>query len=72
MRACFRACECESTKANPARWRLHMYDNPMIDPPSEVSDLGVEHVREYLRAVKVISAWDPDDVTEFNRHGLGG
>ena len=49
-----------------------MYDNPMIDPPSEVSDLGVEHVREYLRAVKVISAWDPDDVTEFNRHGLGG
>jgi hypothetical protein len=25
----------------------------MLDPPAAVSDLGVEHVREYLRAMKV-------------------
>ena len=48
--------------------RLHVYNNPLVDPPTEVADLGVDHVREYLRALKVIAGWNPDDKTEFNRH----
>ena len=48
---------------------VRLHDNPMSDPPAEVSALGVDRIREYLRAMKSVKGWDPERVVGFHRGG---
>ena len=48
---------------------VRLHDNPMIDPPPEVSSLGADRIREYLRAMQAVKRWDPERVVGFNRGG---
>lgn len=48
---------------------VRLHDNPMIDPPPEVSSLGVDRIREYLRAMQAVKRWDPERVVGFDRGG---
>ena len=51
----------------PALETLRAHENPMVDPPPEITARGVDATREYLRAMRVIKRWDPDTRRELAR-----
>ena len=51
----------------PALETLRAHENPMVDPPPEITARGVDATREYLRAMRVIKRWDPNTQRELAR-----